>query len=179
MHLQYVPIAGRSLHIVVLSPHRLVPLALGAAGRADRSFVISGAAVDAEEAEELVRSTQPDVFVFDPTALSLGRMARLIEQVAPFLFHPTSLALLLEPAQAATSISARFAWDAGVRCAMTSQDSPEYWPVAIASAARKATFASPMAMEIFGWPPIGAVEEDELGVSRARVIRTRRNQRRQ
>ena len=138
------------VNVVVLSPHRLVPLALRAAGRTDRSYDVTGAAVNAEEALDLVQALCPDVLVFDPTAISLGKCFHLMEQAAPYLRMPTSMVLLLEPAQAATPIASRFLWEAGVRCAMTSQETPDIWPIAIMAAARGGTYVSPVASELFG-----------------------------
>jgi DNA-binding NarL/FixJ family response regulator len=140
------------LDVVILSPHRLVPLALGAAGRARGEYEVVGAATDANEALALVEGLRPDVLVFDPTTVSLGRSFRLLEQAAPYLRQPESVALLLEPAQAATAIAARFLWEAGARCAMTSQEPPDVWPVAIMAAARGATYVSPVASELFDLP---------------------------
>lgn len=149
MPLPFAPVSGRVFNVVVLSPYRLVPLALAAAGRSEGTFEVTGAADGPEEALELIRrGPRTDVFVFDPTALSLGRSSRLLIEVAAHLLHPKSIALLLEPAQAATGIAARFAWEAGVRCAMSSQDSPECWPIAIAAASRGATYVSPAAEEL-------------------------------
>ena len=152
------------VNVVVMSPHRLVPLALRAAGRTDGSYDVTGAAVNAEEALELLQALSPDVLVFDPTAVSLGKCFQLMEQAAPYLRLPTSMVLLLEPAQAATTIASRFMWEAGVRCAMTSQEAPEIWPVAIMAAARGGTYVSPVAGELFGlsgvrpMEPIGFLE---------------------
>src|SRR4051812_30516432 len=149
MSIPLAPVGCKSLSVLVLSPHRLVPLALAAAGRYDGTFLVSGAAVDADEALAIGAGLRPDVFVIDPTAVSLWRMSRLLTEIAPFLLHPTSVALLLEPAQTSTSVAARYAWEAGIRCAMTSQEDREAWPIAIAAAARKATYVSRAAAELF------------------------------
>ena len=141
-----------NLKVIVLSPHRLVPLALRAAGRANDSYEVIAAATDAEEALALVATLRPDVFVFDPTSVSLGKAIRLLDIAGPHLPHPNNVVLLLEPAQAATAIAARFLWEAGVRCAMTSQETPDIWPIAIMAAARSAGYVSPTAAELFGLP---------------------------
>jgi DNA-binding NarL/FixJ family response regulator len=141
-----------NLKIIVLSPHRLVPLALRAAGRASGSYDVIASATDAEEALAFVATLRPDVFVFDPTTVSLGKAIRLLDIAGPHLPQPNNIALLLEPAQAATAIAARFLWEAGVRCAMTSQETPDIWPVAIMAAARGTGYVSPTASELFGLP---------------------------
>jgi DNA-binding NarL/FixJ family response regulator len=153
-----VPRVKPDVNVVVLSPHRLVPLALRAAGRTDGSYDVIGAAVTAEEALDVIHATCPDVLVFDPTAVSLGKCFQLLEKAAPFLRLPTSVVLLLEPAQAATTIAARFMWEAGARCAMTSQEAPDIWPVAIMAAVRGGTYVSPVAGELFGLSRVRAVE---------------------
>jgi DNA-binding NarL/FixJ family response regulator len=144
------PRKSPGLRIAVLSPHRLVPLALGAVGKKDRSFSVVGAAQNPENALSLVADACPDVVVFDPTVVLPVRMGAWLDDAMRHLVHPRAFALLLEPAQPWTMLAVRVAWDAGVRCAMTSQDQPDFWPCALNSAARGASFASPLACELFG-----------------------------
>ena len=100
----------------------------------------------------MVATLRPDVFVFDPTTVSLGKAIRLLDIAGPHLTQPNNIVLLLEPAQAATAIAARFLWESGVRCAMTSQETPDVWPVAIMAAARGTGYVSATAAELFGLP---------------------------
>lgn len=153
MSLPHVPAMPSVLRIVILSPHRLVPLALAAAGRKSQSYSVVGSATCVDEAVRLLAEEKPDVVVFDPTALSLRRIPSWLEDAAWFLPHGRSIVLLLEIAQQATPIAARFAWAAGVRCAVTSQDLPEFWPNAIEAARKGATYASPIAANTFGLSP--------------------------
>ena len=144
------PRKSPAFRVAVLSPHRLVPLALGAVGKKDRSFSVVGAAQNPEKALSLVADVCPDVLVFDPTVVLPVRMGPWLDEAMRHLIHPRAFALLLEPAQPWTMLAVRIAWDAGVRCAITSQDEPDFWPSALNAAARAASFASPLACELFG-----------------------------
>ena len=141
------------LRVVILSPHRLVPLALAAAGRKSQAYSVVGASGNSDEALRVLAQERPDVVVFDPTALSLWRIPSWLEDATCYLPHARSIVLMLEIAQQATPIAARFAWAAGVRCAVTSQDRPDSWPTAVDSARRGATYASPIAANTFGLSP--------------------------
>jgi DNA-binding NarL/FixJ family response regulator len=149
----HVPTMQSVLRTIVLSPHRLVPLTLAAAGRASASYSVAGSAASFDEALRLMAQERPDVLIFDPTALSLRRMPSWLEEAMDYLPHPQSIVLLLEVAQQATPMAARFAWAAGARCAVTSQDAPEFWAAAIESASKGATYASPIAAHTFGLSP--------------------------
>jgi hypothetical protein len=149
----HVPTMQSVLRTIVLSPHRLVPLTLAAAGRASGSYCVAGSAAGIEGALRLIAEERPDVLIFDPTALSLRRIPSWLEEAMDHLPHPQSIVLLLEVAQQATPVAARFAWAAGVRCAVTSQDAPEFWAAAIESASKGATYASPIAAHTFGLSP--------------------------
>jgi hypothetical protein len=153
MPMPHVPTMQSILRTIVLSPHRLVPLALAAAGRASASYSVAGSAAGIDGALRLIAQERPDVLIFDPTALSLRRIPSWLEEVMDYLPHPQSIVLLLEVAQQATPVAARFAWAAGVRCAVTSQDAPEFWSAAILSASKGATYASPIAAHTFGLSP--------------------------
>jgi DNA-binding NarL/FixJ family response regulator len=160
MSLPHVPAMSSVLRTFILSPHRLVPLALAAAGRKSQAYSVVGSTRSVEDALRVIAEEKPDVIVFDPTALSLCRIPRWLEEVAWYLPHGRSTVLLLEIAQQATPIAARFAWAAGVRCAVTSQDLPEFWPNAIEAASQGATYASPIAANTFGlspWDPYRSV----------------------
>jgi DNA-binding NarL/FixJ family response regulator len=144
------PARAAILRAVVLSQHRLVPLALGAAGKAESSFEVIGAATDFHEAMEWLHGASAHVLVFDPTALSLGRIPYLVEAARARLMHPQGIVLLLEPAQSATVVAARFAFGQGVRVATTSLDDPSSWPMAIHAACRGAKHLSSGALDLLG-----------------------------
>jgi DNA-binding NarL/FixJ family response regulator len=116
-----------------------------------------------KEALRMLAQEKPDVAIFDPTALSLCRIPTWLEDASWFLPHARSIVLLLEIAQQATTAAARFAWAAGVRCAVTSQDMPEFWPIAVNAALKGATYASPIAANTFGlspWDPYRSVSPE-------------------
>ena len=161
------------LRVVILSPHSLVPLALAAAGRKSQAYSVVGATGNPDEALKVLALERPDVVVFDPTALSLWRIPSWLEDVSCYLPHARSIVLILEIAQQATPIAARFAWAAGVRCAVTSQDRPDSWPTAVSSAQRGATYASPIAANAFGlspWDPYRSVVPEAYYSERSAVV---------
>ena len=163
MQLPQVPMLPSLLRIVILSPHSLVPLALAAAGRKSQAYSVVGASNNSDEALRMLAQERPDVVVFDPTALSLWRIPSWLEDASCYLPRARSIVLMLEIAQQATPVAARFAWAAGVRCAVTSQDRPDSWPIAVASAIRGATYASPIAANTFGlspWDPYRSAVSD-------------------
>ena len=161
------------LRVVILSPHSLVPLALAAAGRRSQAYAVVGATGNSDDALRVLAQERPDVVIFDPTALSLWRIPSWLEDVACYLPHARSIVLMLEIAQQATPIAARFAWAAGARCAVTSQDRPDSWPIAVASAQRGATYASPLAANTFGlspWDPYRSAVSETYCSDRSEVV---------